>query len=82
MILQLAELFFVERRQRGRRNIEAQMHRRRDFIDVLPAGALRPHRMDVDFRIRNCYGARCAASENKEDRFISSILNPDLSSRK
>ncbi len=53
MILQLEELFFVELRQRGRRNIEAQMHRRRDFIDVLPARALRTHRTDVDLCIRN-----------------------------
>ena len=53
MILQLEELCFVERRQRGRRNIEAQMHRRRDFINVLPAGTLRTHRMDVDLCIRD-----------------------------
>src|SRR5207249_7540332 len=53
MILQLEELFFVELRQRGRRNIEAQMNRRRDFINVLPAGALRTHRTDVDLCIRN-----------------------------
>jgi len=52
-IVRVIELCFVERRQRGRRNIEAQMHRRRDFIDVLSAGALRTHRMDVDLRIRD-----------------------------
>src|SRR5438309_11018368 len=53
MILQLEELFFVELRQRGSRNIEAHMNRRRDFINVLPAGTLRTHRMDVDLCIRD-----------------------------
>ena len=53
MILQLDEVFFVELGQRGSRNIEAHMNRRRDFIDVLPAGTLRTHSMDVDFCIRD-----------------------------
>ena len=53
MILQLEELIFVELRQRGRRNIEAQMNRRRDFIHVLPASTLSTHRMDVDLYIRD-----------------------------
>src|SRR2546422_932542 len=48
MILQLEELFFVERRQRGGRDIEAHMNRRRDFINVLPASTLSTHRMDVN----------------------------------
>src|SRR2546426_486099 len=58
MILQLAELFFVELRQRGRRNIEAHMNRRRDFIDVLPTRTLRTHRMDVDLCIRDSHVRR------------------------
>ena len=53
MILQLEELFFVELRQRGSRDIEAQMNRRRDFINVLPASTLSTHRMDVDLCIRD-----------------------------
>ena len=53
MILQLEELFFVELRQRGSRNIEAHMNRRRDFIHVLPTRPLRTHRMDVDLCIRD-----------------------------
>src|SRR5207247_5419186 len=53
MILQLEEVFLIELRQRGSRNIEAQMNRRRDFIHVLPAGPLRTHRMDVDLCIRD-----------------------------
>src|SRR5438445_502702 len=58
MILQLDELLFVERRQRGRRNIEAQMNRRRDFIDVLSARTLSTHRMDVDLCIRDSHVRR------------------------
>ena len=51
MIFQLQQFFLVKRRQRRGSNIELQMNRGRDFVHVLPAGTLRPHRMDVDLRI-------------------------------
>ena len=35
--------------QRGRRNVEAQMHRTRDLVDVLPARALGADRVEAAF---------------------------------
>jgi len=51
MIFQFQKLFLVELGQRGRSNIELQMNRGRDFVDVLPAGSLRAHRMDIDLGV-------------------------------
>ena len=51
MIFQFQQLFLVERGQRGGSNIKLQMNRGRDFIHILSAGTLRPHRMDIDLRI-------------------------------
>ena len=58
MIFQFQQLFLVERGQRGGSNIEPQMNSGRDFIHILPAGTLRPRRMDVNFRVwdRNMCG--------------------------
>ena len=53
MISELQKLFLVERGQRRGSNIKLQMDRGRNLIDILPAGTLRPHRMDVDLAIRN-----------------------------
>jgi len=51
MIFQFHKLFFVKRGQRGGSNIELQMNSGRDFVHILSAGTLRPHRMDIDLRI-------------------------------
>ena len=51
MIFHFQKRFLVERGQRRGSNIELQMNSGRDLVDVLPAGTLRPHRMDVDLRI-------------------------------
>jgi hypothetical protein len=53
MIFQFQKLFFVEPRQRRSGDIELQMNSGRDFVDILPTGTLRAHRMDVDLRIRD-----------------------------
>ena len=53
MIFQLQQLFLVERGQRRGSNIELQMDSGRDLVHILPASTLRPHRMDVDLRIRD-----------------------------
>ena len=51
MIFQFQKLFLVEGRQRRGSYIELQMNRGRDFVHILSAGTLRPHRMDIDLRI-------------------------------
>ena len=51
MIFQFQKLFLIERGQRGGNNIELQMNRGRDFVHILPAGTLRAHGVDVDFRV-------------------------------
>ena len=51
MIFQFQKLFLVEGGQRGGSNIKLQMNCGRDFVHILSAGTLRPHRMDVDLRI-------------------------------
>src|SRR5262249_41829342 len=38
--------------QRRRAHVEAQVHRVGDLVDVLPAGALRAHRGDLDLALR------------------------------
>ena len=53
MVPQLQEFFLIKRRQRGGGDVEPQMNRRRDLVDVLAAGPLRPYGMDLDLVIRN-----------------------------
>ena len=48
---QLPELFLAIVRQRRRVDVEAQMNRGRDLVDVLPARTLRPDRMQLDLGI-------------------------------
>ena len=53
MIVHFQERFLVERGQRRSGNIELQMNSGRDFVYILPASPLRPHRMDIDLSIRD-----------------------------
>ena len=53
MIPQLQQSLFIQRRQRGRSDVETQMDSRRHFVDVLPPCALRSHGMKLDLRIGN-----------------------------
>jgi len=57
-VSQLPEFLLAVIRQRRRIDIEAQMDRSRDLVDILPARTLRPDRMQLDLVIgdRNVIG--------------------------
>lgn len=49
VVFELQQLLFVERRQGRRLDVELEMNRGRDLIDVLSAGPLRTHRVKLNF---------------------------------
>ena len=58
MVAKIQQPLTRRRRQRARvRRVEAQLHRARDLIDVLPARALRADRRELELRGRNRHAA-------------------------
>lgn len=53
VVFELDQLLFIKRRQRRRVDVELQMNRGRDLIDVLPASPLRTHRVELNLGIGN-----------------------------
>ena len=53
VVFELHQLLFIKRRQGRRIDVELQMNRGRDLVDVLSAGSLRTHRVELNFGIRN-----------------------------
>lgn len=53
MITQRQQTFFVKGGKGGRADVEPEVNRGRDLVDMLPARALRPHSRQLDLLIRN-----------------------------
>src|SRR5690606_1904093 len=55
-VAQRQQPLLVEVWQRRALDIEAQMHRTGDLVDVLPAGALRANRIQLDLAVGQAHG--------------------------
>lgn len=53
VVFELQQLLLVKRGQGRRFDVELQMNRGRDLVDVLSAGSLRTHRVELNLGIRD-----------------------------